>query len=356
MKTRKILLTVILSAVVGLIWVGGTQNQGIAQEGGITYVGSEICAGCHEDTARTWALTAHRQTLFNDQPSMNGCESCHGPGGEHVGAAGDKTKIVVPSDLEPSETAAICLKCHTQANVTLWGTSLHSRAKVSCTDCHNPHSPSTRMMSKAVDDGKIALEGLSRSISQAELSAGDAAQGSKEQATANEKVDQLKEERDELIENVKGAETAYRRSAVPYLCYTCHKDKQVQSQMPSHHPIQEGKVKCTDCHNPHGGPQRMLRAESINETCFRCHAEKLGPFTFEHPPVTEDCTICHAPHGSVNNNLLVQSEPFLCLKCHAGQHAGSRREDPATFATYYTNCLDCHTQIHGSDEHAPLHY
>lgn len=124
--------------------------------------------------------------------------------------------------------------------------------------------------------------------------------------------------------------------------------------MPSHHAIPEGKVKCTDCHNPHGGPNGMLKEESINETCFRCHAEKLGPFTFDHAPVTEDCTICHAPHGSVNNNLLTQSPTFLCLKCHVGHHAGTSRENPATFAQYYVYCLDCHTQIHGSDESPAL--
>ena len=330
-----------------------SKSQAVAQEQP-EYVGAELCAGCHQDTAKTWALTVHRQTLFNDEPSKKGCQSCHGPGAEHIASGGDPAKIIRPEKLKPSQTAAICTKCHTQANVTLWATSLHSRSKVSCTDCHDVHSPTTKMMSKAVEDGKIALEGLSRSIGQAEISAGIAAQDSKEQADANETVEQLKEERDELLDKVKGAETAYQRSAEPYLCYTCHKTQQVQSQMPSRHPIQEGKVKCGDCHNPHGGPEGMLKAESINETCFRCHAEKLGPFTFDHAPVTEDCTTCHAPHGSGNNDLLTQSPTFLCLKCHVGHHAGTSRENPATFAQYYVNCLDCHTQIHGSDESPAL--
>jgi DmsE family decaheme c-type cytochrome len=112
----------------------------------------------------------------------------------------------------------------------------------------------------------------------------------------------------------------------------------------------------------------MLNAESVNETCFPCHAEKEGPFTFDHPPASENCTICHNPHGSVQNYLLVQSLPFLCLKCHAGPHSRPvsvpgvpapgipALASPATLSQYYTQCTDCHSQPHGSDEHGALHY
>jgi len=99
----------------------------------------------------------------------------------------------------------------------------------------------------------------------------------------------------------------------------------------------------------------MLREDSINETCFRCHAEKLGPFVYDHPPVTEDCTICHKPHGSVNNNLLTQPGAALCLKCHPGPHGGQRLNTSTgtftLFAERYGSCLGCHPEIHGSDRH-----
>ena len=62
---------------------------------------------------------------------------------------------------------------------------------------------------------------------------------------------------------------------------------------------------CSDCHNPHGSvTEALLKKDSINDVCYTCHAEKRGPFLFEHAPVRENCDNCHNPHGSVNEFLL----------------------------------------------------
>ena len=81
---------------------------------------------------------------------------------------------------------------------------------------------------------------------------------------------------------------------------------------------------CSDCHDPHGQETGNLKEATVNLVCYRCHAEKQGPFAFEHPPVRENCCICHKPHGAVANNLLKQPPTFLCLRCHAG-HNGRHR-------------------------------
>ncbi len=155
----------------------------------------------------------------------------------------------------------------------------------------------------------------------------------------------------------------------PYLCMSCHKDIMIKSMYPSHHPLKEGKMKCSSCHQHHGSLVKNLKTnERLNDLCYSCHADKRGPFVFEHAPVTEDCLSCHNPHGTVANNLLKQSEPFLCLQCHESHlHAGrvgmtTSKILPSTkeFSmnphgtegwrrAFLTKCTQCHFKIHGTD-------
>jgi DmsE family decaheme c-type cytochrome len=130
---------------------------------------------------------------------------------------------------------------------------------------------------------------------------------------------------------------------------------------------------CSDCHNPHGslGPKLMVK-NSVNETCYTCHADRRGPFLWEHSPVTEDCTICHTPHGSNNTPLLKARTPWLCQECHTSDHSGPVNSganlptgDSTTVGgllpfgnqaprsqTNGRNCLSCHPLVHGSNHPA----
>lgn len=135
------------------------------------------------------------------------------------------------------------------------------------------------------------------------------------------------------------------------VCISCHRKQAAESNLPFHHPIAEGKMECSDCHNPHGGDFRNLRAESVNETCFKCHSDKSGPYQFEHPPVTENCQNCHNPHGSINDKLLKQSEPFLCMACHKNRHMNS-----LTNIQQRSRCTTCHFAIHGSDHRSTFRH
>ena len=109
----------------------------------------------------------------------------------------------------------------------------------------------------------------------------------------------------------------------PEVCFTCHKQQRAELNRPSRHPILEGKVACSDCHNPHGsvGPKLMKRDSTV-ETCYQCHAEKRGPFVHNHEPVQEDCGNCHNPHGTIADSLLKMRQPLLC---HTLPHAARRR-------------------------------
>jgi DmsE family decaheme c-type cytochrome len=149
------------------------------------------------------------------------------------------------------------------------------------------------------------------------------------------------------------------------VCFTCHRDIRALVMRPSHHPIVEGKVKCTSCHNPHGAlSPAMVNAESIKELCTTCHADKRGPFLYEHAPVEESCLNCHNPHGARTVKLLNEKVPNLCQDCHdAAQHPGTMYDADNNFNAPVTttppsgpntrfiarSCMNCHNEIHGSN-------
>ena len=144
----------------------------------------------------------------------------------------------------------------------------------------------------------------------------------------------------------------------PEACFACHMDKKAEFRLPHHHPVLEGKMSCTACHDAHGEEVRPWTATSlkdVNEACFKCHTDKRGPFVWEHEVVREGCTTCHKVHGSINDKMLVARDSNLCLRCHTqmdfptiGRVAhGARLPQGTCFSA------GCHTAVHGSnfDEH-----
>ena len=123
-------------------------------------------------------------------------------------------------------------------------------------------------------------------------------------------------------------------------------------------------MKCSDCHNQHGGFLSKSLRNSVNgdSTCVKCHADKQGPFVYEHAPLKiEGCQACHTPHGSTNAKLLTRNTvKFLCLECHSNT-PGILDTDgtgigPGTPSFHdinnprYANCTVCHIDIHGSNK------
>lgn len=232
------------------------------------------------------------------------CETCHGPGEKHVQLMMEDeedtgTLVSFAGNNMPSAEIrnAICADCHRDGDLMHWQSSAHESDDMACTACHTVHSPSLVM----------------------------------------------------------------ERTTQAELCFRCHQDVRAQSHQISTHPIQEGKVICSDCHNPHGasGPAE-LKQMSINDNCFICHAEKRGPFLWEHYPVTEDCSLCHRVHGSNHPALLTRQGPQLCQQCHADIRSEGRAHirrfydfdnpDPNRGrAVVGMNCANCHSKVHGSN-------
>lgn len=267
-----------------------------------TYTGDGACFGCHYEMEGHFAKTIHgRIADFEVVGKSKGCESCHGPGSLHA-ETGDPNQIISFSQITKGQSAAVCLECHASGPLMDWRGSGHALNNVACSDCHRAHSTKTKLLVRQQ----------------------------------------------------------------PQLCYDCHQQIRARTYYPSHHPIREGKMGCSDCHQPHGSFAGGLKtAERKNDLCLKCHADKQGPYIYEHPPVVEDCAICHEAHGTVSNNLLVQNEPFLCLQCHQFHFHPGKIGDEGTSTDVYgrtltscregmtmaytTKCTQCHARVHGSD-------
>ena len=155
----------------------------------------------------------------------------------------------------------------------------------------------------------------------------------------------------------------------PQACYSCHLEIQNDFQLPHHHPVNEGKMNCVQCHDPHG-PDIMKPAGGLamarqNEQCASCHREQTRRFVFEHAALREGCVTCHAPHGSMNRKMLTQPDANLCLRCHAQVASpGVRRGDIVIGKVNHTTFLQrgtcwtsgCHTAVHGSNVDPYLRY
>jgi DmsE family decaheme c-type cytochrome len=256
------------------------------------FVGEKVCMTCHAGHAESFSKTLMGR-IGKTQPGKFACENCHGAGSQHVKLGGGRGIGGIISfradDLSRSvqENNAICLACHEKGDRTYWSGSTHEVRNVACTNCH------TIMRSVSV---KFQLK------------------------------------------------TVFE----PETCFQCHKDRRAQMARSSHMPLREGKMVCSDCHQPHGtANEALLRTATINDTCYKCHAEKRGPFLFEHTPVRENCLNCHDAHGSINEFMLKVSRPRLCTECHGFGHT------PAAGLNSYQiigrGCNNCHTQVHGTN-------
>jgi DmsE family decaheme c-type cytochrome len=271
------------------------------------YIGTEQClAKCHKHDKifKDYKQSVHGLQIESQSglPLVN-CETCHGPGSLAVDHIENETcdfKTFIQIEQLPAQAQSLlCLKCHSAASTPIlqfWSAGAHASSDVSCSDCHELHQGPQQ---------KVTHEGMNE------------------------------------------------------LCFNCHQNIQMEFAQFSHHPVPEGKIACTDCHNPHGTAQdKMLTGLTEKETCSRCHMDKQGPFVFEHADVMEDCTNCHRAHGAANNSLLTAAQPFLCMQCHTGHYSGfmapslqhSGGGDPAAFKkAFYNRCTDCHSAIHGTD-------
>lgn len=257
------------------------------------------CLECHEEYIEKFKSTLHSK--ISEQNGNIVCEACHGPTGKHLNSPRKKELIISlkpDSSLSASQRNSICMSCHEKGLRMHWKGNPHDLSGVACSDCH-------------------------------------------------------------YISERRSMKNLFAAKNLSDVCAKCHAERRAQLMRSSHMPLREGKMDCASCHNPHGGPgPKLLKTASVNETCYECHQEKRGPMLWEHPPVRENCSNCHDPHGSNNPTLLKTKQPYLCQQCHSATFHPSTIYDgtkiPGGGGTTAQQllgkgCLNCHSQIHGSN-------
>lgn len=275
--------------------------------------GADTCLYCHDEDADTATHTTggifkskHAQRGNAHAPFGAGglqCEACHGPGGRHAVKDSKKVPTInsqkADSFMPPAQRNAPCLECHQGTTRNAWHAGAHGRADLACASCHKMHT---------------------------------------------------------------GKDPVLAKSTEADVCFKCHKQQRADFLKASAHPVRQGRMACSDCHNAHGSSAvANLNKPTLNQTCFSCHADKRGPLLWEHAPVAEDCGNCHVSHGSPRASLLAKAAPLLCQECHSvAQHPSVPRTaaglpaNGGVGAIFVTagSCLNCHTQVHGSNHPA----
>lgn len=247
-----------------------------------------------------------------------------------------------------------CMECH-ESTVINFNTSYHARIWQGANDCQSCHGntdqhindPSPQTIVSFSTAGGRSSEDLNKQCLNCHESSPHLSFWEMGQHSRN----------DVACISCHDIHTAKADVAQPDVCFSCHRDVRSDANKISHHPLIEGKIQCSDCHNTHGTlSPGMIKAESTNQLCYTCHADKRGPFIWVHPPVEENCAICHTPHGSRHENLMVEKVTNLCQDCHddGSHHSGAYDAQTGFGGVNESNrflgrsCVECHHAIHGS--------
>jgi len=194
------------------------------------------CAACHytgysltKNSDDTYTASAVADYKGEKHPAtgklqeMNiGCESCHGPGSEHLDSGGAGKSIITPQNLTPERETMICAACHT-------------RTQSNDKDGHKYENPLDKN-NKMMLPGTSRANFLANNVSSYDTSAfwGDNVHAKKHHSQATEFIQSKK----------------YRNGTQLTTCASCH-----------------------DVHAP-GKDRHQLNGASDNKLCLSCHSTK----------------------------------------------------------------------------------
>ena len=295
-----------LFAVAALgLGVDGCQGSGL-QPG---EVGTATCLACHDGRS----ATDHREFLDSPHASLS-CESCHGPGLNHVRNGGRFGLFIDnPGRLPFEKRHEACADCHSDAMAEggnsvggFLATAHFAGGGATCTDCHNVHK-----------QGGMAISSPSP--------------------------------------------TQFSNDNYATLCGQCH-EGQVDEFLLSKH-AESDVATCSSCHDMHAAG--MFRANpQDNRLCLQCHQSFALGFetdadvqfhTGEFHPVdpagsgSSRCTGCHLPPVASNNALEAHDHTLFTIPPIATNEAVQQGADPApaNSCAGVTGCHDANVPASG---------
>ncbi|MBS0207205.1 MAG: tetratricopeptide repeat protein [Planctomycetes bacterium] len=219
---------------------------------------TEECLSCHAGRVAVAgrALNAYEHPPFHEMAI--GCESCHGPGEQHVTVRTSgkplvgSDPIVNPAHLDVLRRESVCNQCHLQAAVRL---PRNGRSDLDFRPGQNLEEIWTVLDIKR----PITSDGRTHSVNH---------------------VQQMRESR----------------------CYSAS----------------EGRLGCTSCHDPHRVPNVATRAEFYRQKCLTCHTdETCTESTTARQATRDDCASCHMPaRQSSNISHVTQTDHRVIRNSH----------------------------------------
>ena len=255
---------------------------------------TETCVDCHDNMVSTLAGTPHQVMAEDSDDALVTCTDCHIGDSRHWEDDPDEYHMVKMTATAARVEIQVCTTCHMNSHQqNMLEKNVHFTNDVNCSACHQVHGNTRHALLKTEE---------------------------------------------------------------PDLCLGCHTSVAGQFAQPYRHPVNDGIIKCTECHMSLDQTRRELTFNGTN-VCMSCHPEFDGPFPYEHQATvdysTEEggCLSCHSPHGSSHPRMLKQ--PYdpphfqLCTQCHTIP-AGHNQNPMHGTMWAGVPCNDCHTDIHGS--------
>lgn len=275
------------------------------------YVGAEVCKDCHGNLHAQWSQTAHAKKALatlerigqnnnavclrchttgfgvrNEAGDLVGyvnqeqtphlanvqCESCHGPGGEHVARPS-------ADNIQKSLDAEVCGTCHNDPHhptIEDWRQSAHAKALTTiqnfpygqdeCLDCHSAER-------RLAENNLPTLR--SRAAAQSAVTCGTC--HNPHAQTGND------------IHPLEGRDFQLRKPA-DEICVQCHTAEEPLPDETPHHPQGEmlaGTGGFAADGRPQAGPNSP-HTTLVEKTCVQCHVHRLevADPTLENPVVT----------------------------------------------------------------------